>query len=262
MEETNSVELQSSPWSIPVSPDIQAETEEFQQEEWEKQVIASETPELHRLRIMTEIGEYESASRLAKEILWNDPENGWAYYYSLFVHLNISEEKDLFRYKHFSKARNFILAQKFADELLRKKLEHLLKQQQEKLILTQEKENLQKVQEEQQRNLEMIRQAKNRAGERIHCLQQYLKIIRELSRAADLQQMFEARITAENELINTPDPQMGQVNTVETETLALLQRGNQMIYEKEQKNRSINIIVSGGIILFTVLVIWGVLQIC
>ena len=109
---------------------------------------------------------------------------------------------------------------------------------------------------------EMIRQAKNRAGERIHCLQQYLKIIRELSRAADLQQMFEARITAENELINTPDPQMGQVNTVETETLALLQRGNQMIYEKEQKNRSINIIVSGGIILFTVLVIWGVLQIC
>ncbi len=221
-----------------------------------------ETPEIRRLRVMVEIGEFEWANRLSREILWENPENGWAYFYALLAGLKISDEKELLRFSNFTQARYFLLAKRFADESLKAKLLFLEMQKQ---MLTEVKLQGAKISEQQyytQQKEETVCLAKQRSEARLGLFRGYAEMAGKRKKDSELKRLFESRIAAEETLLLMISPTPEQSKSVEEESILALRKGYELAQKQEKSDSIKNMFAILGIIAFTAAVISTVLMVC
>ena len=78
-------------------------------------------PILRRVKLFLEEQDFESANKFCENVLNQEPENGWAYFYSMMAELKISEEDNLSDAK-YSQNKSYQLAKRFADAELKEKI--------------------------------------------------------------------------------------------------------------------------------------------
>jgi|GEM_PF-5874116 len=121
-----------------------------------------ENPLLVRAQLFVENGDFASALDFCEKVLNTDPKNGEAYFCRLLAELQLCDEAKLIEVEGLEENKTFKLAQRFADNALKSKLDGILQTQAE----------VREAERQRQMRIAGIRDA---ADERIKLLDRYLK---------------------------------------------------------------------------------------
>lgn len=89
--------------------------------------IETDNPLLVRVQLFLESGDFASARQYCERILDEDPKNAYAYFYRLMAEREISEARKLLQVRKLAEDKSFVLARRFADPELAKKLDDILR---------------------------------------------------------------------------------------------------------------------------------------
>ena len=87
-------------------------------------MTGKKNPLLRRVVLLLEDKDFNTAINMCNQVLNQEPENGWAYFYMIMAEMNIANTKEL-PTVNFEKNKNFKFALRFADVELKSELEQM-----------------------------------------------------------------------------------------------------------------------------------------